>query len=185
MQSLAQIPFFRDAKDFDFSRFDRRCVWKRFDEGEIVIDFEDESTEIYFIVSGEVRILNRTASGKEIILADTKAGQFFGELSAIDGAKRSANVTALTRSELCIVPAATFRDIIFASPECCEKILRLLTRRVRELDGRLAEHTIVDLKHRLYSELLRLSSPRASHPGERIVSPPPSGTAFRRRRRAS
>ena len=178
MQTLAQIPFFKDAGELDFARFDRCCAWRRYDEGEIVIDYEDESTEVYFIVSGDVRILIRTAAGKEIILADIKAGQFFGELAAIDGLKRSANVTALTRAELCSMPAATFRDILFQSPICCDKVLRLLAKRVRELDGRLAEHTVLDLRHRLYAELLRLSAPRAGHPGERIVSPPPYHHVF-------
>lgn len=173
MQTLAQVPFFKDAADVDFAKLDRRCSWKRYEEGEIVIDFEDESTEVYFILSGEVRILIRTAAGKEIILADFKAGQFFGELAAIDGQKRTANVTALTRAELCIMPAATFRDVLHTSATCCDKVLLLLTKRVRDLDGRLAEHTVLDLRHRLYAEILRLSAPRAGHADQRIVSPPP------------
>ena len=74
--------------------------------------------------------------------------------------------------------AATFRDILFQSSTCCDKVLRLLARRVRELDGRLAEHTVLDLRHRLYAELLRLSVPRAGHPGERVVSPPPYHHVF-------
>lgn len=173
MQTLAQIPFFKDAADLDFTRFDRRCTWKRFDEGEVVIDYEDDSSDVYFILSGEVRILIRTASGKEVILAETKAGHYFGELAGIDGAKRTANVTALTRADLCIMPSAVFREILFASRACCDRVLRLLTSRVRELDARLAEHSIFDLKHRLYSELLRLSVPRVGHAGQRVVSPPP------------
>jgi CRP-like cAMP-binding protein len=173
MQTLAQIPFFKGSTDLEFQTFDRRCAWKRYDEGEIIVDYEDESSDVYFIISGEVRVLIRTAAGKEVILADTKAGEFFGELSAIDGAKRSANVTALTRAELCIMPANTFREILFTSRTSCDKVLRLLTARVRETNARLAEHSIFDLKHRLYSELLRLSHPRSGHPAERIVTPPP------------
>jgi CRP/FNR family cyclic AMP-dependent transcriptional regulator len=173
MQTLARIPFFKDVTDVPFDRFDRRCGWKKFDDGETVVDYEDASSDVYFILSGEVRVLIRTAAGKEIILADMRAGDFFGELSALDGVSRSANVTALTRSELCIMPAATFREILFASRSCCDRVLRLLAGRVRELNARLAEHSIFDLKHRLYSELLRLSHPRAGHDGERIVTPPP------------
>ncbi len=173
MQTLAQIPFFKDAGDVDFTKFDRRCTWKRYDDGEIIIDYEDDSSDVYFILTGEVRVLIRTASGKEIILAETKAGQYFGELAGIDGAKRTANVTALTRADLCIMPSSVFREILFTSRSCCDKVLRLLTSRVRELDARLAEHSIFDLKHRLYSELLRLSGPRNGHAGQRIVSPPP------------
>jgi CRP/FNR family cyclic AMP-dependent transcriptional regulator len=101
MQTLARIPFFKDAADIELERFDRRCNWRRYEENEVVVDFEDTSSDVYFILSGEARVLIRTPGGKEIILAEMKANQFFGELSAIDGVPRSANVSALTRSELC------------------------------------------------------------------------------------
>jgi CRP/FNR family cyclic AMP-dependent transcriptional regulator len=173
MQTLARVPFFKDLTDLDFERFDRRCTWRRYDESEVVIDYEDETSDVYFIIAGEVRILIRTQAGKEVILAEMRAGQFFGELSAIDSTKRSANVTALTRAELCIMPAAVFREIIFASSMVCDRVLHLLTARVRELNARLTEHSIFDLKHRLYSELLRMAGPRPGKPGERSVTPPP------------
>ena len=174
MQNLfSRIAFFKDVSDLDFEKFERRCLWRRFEENETVVDYQDESSDVYFIISGEVRVLIRTPAGKEIILAEMRAGEFFGELSAIDGVKRSANVTALTRAELCIMPAPVFRDIIFASRTSCDKTLKLLSGRVRELNHRLAELSVLDLKHRLYSELMRLSHPRAGHPGERAVTPPP------------
>jgi CRP/FNR family transcriptional regulator, cyclic AMP receptor protein len=173
MQTLAQVPFFKDAADLDSSRFDRRCAWRRYRAEEIVVDYEDESSDVYFIVAGEVRVLIRTAAGREIILGDLKVGQFFGELAAIDGAKRSANVTALTSSEICIMPANVFREIIFSSSTICERVLRLLTGRVRELTARVTEHSVFDLKHRLYSELLRMAHPRLGRPAQRALAPPP------------
>ena len=173
MQTLERIAFFKDTPDVDFEKFDRRCSWKRFDGGEVIVDYEDLSTDVYFIVSGEVRVLIRTAAGKEIILGELRTGQFFGELAAIDAVRRSANVTALTKTELCIMPSAVFREIIYSSKASCEKVFRLLTGRVRELNARLAEHSIFDLKHRLYSELLRLSVPREGHEHERVITPPP------------
>ncbi|MBV1705531.1 MAG: Crp/Fnr family transcriptional regulator, partial [Hyphomicrobiales bacterium] len=171
--TLAKLPWFADARDLDLSKFERRVNWKRYDEGEVVVDFEDSSDDVYFIASGDLRVLIRTAAGKEIILAEPKGGEFFGELAAIDEIPRSANVTALTRAELCIVPAATFRELVFASPILGRKLMRLLTTRVRELNQRLAEHTLLDVRHRLYSELLRLSKKRAGHGDKPVVSPPP------------
>ena len=173
MHTLAHVPFFKDTADLDFSRFDRRCTWRHYKAEEIVVDYEDESSDVYFIISGEVRVLIRTAAGKEIILGEIKAGQFFGEMAAIDGAKRSANVTALTNSEVCIMPTNVFREMIFSSQTICERVLRLLTGRVRELNARLTEHSIFDLKHRLYSELLRMARPRQGRPDQRTVTPPP------------
>ncbi|GGG37913.1 Crp/Fnr family transcriptional regulator [Chelatococcus composti] len=172
MASLTRVAYFKDV-DIDLGPFETRCNWRRFDENEVLVDFEDASTDVYFLVAGDVRILVRTQSGKEVILGEMRGGQFFGELAAIDGVKRSANVTALTRGEVCIMPAAVFREIVFASRVVCDKVLRLLAGRVRELNARLMEHSVLDLRHRLYSELLRLSQPRAGHPGERVVTPPP------------
>ena len=172
MQTLARLPFLKDA-GVDYGRFDRRCTWRRFDEGETIVDFEDSSTDVYLIVSGEVRVLVRTQAGKEVILGELRGGQFFGELAAIDEVARSANVTALTRSEMCIMPAGVFRDLVHASPVMCDRLMRLLTARVRELNARVMEHSVFDLKHRLYSELLRMSVARPGGAPERSVSPPP------------
>lgn len=58
------------------AKFERLCQRKRFSENELVVDFDDESMDVYFIVAGDVRVLNRTAAGKEIILGDFHAGNF-------------------------------------------------------------------------------------------------------------
>lgn len=170
--SLARIPFFKDA-GIDLTSVDKRCIFKKVDEDEVLVDFEDSSADVYFLLSGEVRILVRTQAGKEIIFGEMRGGQFFGELAAIDGVPRSANVTALTRAEVCIMPASVYREVVYATPVLAERQMRLLTARVRELNSRLMEQAVLDLRHRLYSELLRLSVPRAGHAGERVVTPPP------------
>jgi CRP-like cAMP-binding protein len=169
---LARIPFFREAR-IDLAPLEKSCRWKRFDPDEVLVDFEDETRDVYFIAAGEVRILIRTQSGKEVILGEMRAGQFFGELAAIDGIRRSANVTGLTRGEVGIMSAKTFRDLIFHSPELTDRLLRLLTCRVRELNARLMEAAVLDVRHRLYAELLRLSVNRVGHEGQRVVTPPP------------
>jgi CRP/FNR family transcriptional regulator, cyclic AMP receptor protein len=172
MARLAGIPLLKDA-GVDLSRFEARSHWRRFEPDEILVDFDDLSTDIYFLLSGEVRVLIRTQSGKEVILGEMRGGQLFGELAAIDGVKRSANVTALTRGEVGIMPSAVFRELVFASQPVADRLLRLLAGRVRELNSRLMEQAVLDLRHRLYSELLRMSAPRAGHGSERVVTPPP------------
>lgn len=167
------IAFFAGLDPARAETLGRQCVRKRYAEGELVLDFDDASTDVYFIVSGDVRVLVRTAAGKEMILGDFGPGHFFGEMAAIDGATRSANVTALTNAEILLVPPGVFREIVLHAPDICDRLLRLLTARVRELNIRLFERSVLDLRHRLYSELLRMSSPRKGHEGQAIVSPPP------------
>ena len=115
----------------------------------------------------------RGAGGKEMIFGDLGPDQFFGEMAAIDGAKRSANVTALTKVEVCIMPASVFKSIIFSTPAICERLLTLMTTRLRASNARLFERSVLDLRHRLYAELLRLAHPRHGVEGQSIISPPP------------
>lgn len=172
MAVLARVPFFRDC-GLDLDSLEKRCIIKRLDEGAVVVDFDDASSDVYFLISGDVRVLFRTQSGKEIIFGDIRGGQFFGELSAIDNTPRSANVTALTRAEVAIMSAPVFCEIVFGTPKLAERVMRLMTQRIRELNARLMEQSVLDLRHRLYSELLRLSQPRSGHAAERVVTPPP------------
>jgi CRP-like cAMP-binding protein len=172
MTHLAAVAFFKDIS-IDLAPYEARSHWRRFDPEEILVDFDDVSTDVYFLTAGEVRVLMRTAAGKEVILDEMRAGEIFGELAALDGIKRSANVTALTRGEAWVMPATAFRELVFSVPEVADRLFRLLTSRVRDLNARLVEQTVLDLRHRLYSELLRLSTPRAHGAGERVVTPPP------------
>lgn len=171
MHHLADLPIFKGA-ELDLTRYETRAHWRPFSPDEVLVDFDDPSTDVYFICSGDVRVLIRTRSGKEVILGELKTGTMFGELAALDGVTRSANVTALTRGEVCVMTAPAFREIVFSSRPVAERVFRLLTGRVRELDARLMEQTVLDLRHRLYSELLRLSIPRGNTT-ERVVTPPP------------
>ena len=172
MHRLANLPLFKDA-GIDLAPFEQRAHWRHFTHDEVLVDFDDPSSDVYFLCSGDVRVLIRTRSGKEVILGELRAGLLFGELAALDGVTRSANVTALTNGEVCVLSAAAFREIVYSARPVAERIFRLLTGRVRELDARLMEATVLDLRHRLYSELLRLSIPRGASGTERVVTPPP------------
>ncbi|QRM27960.1 Crp/Fnr family transcriptional regulator [Microvirga sp. VF16] len=172
MARLAGIKLFKGL-DIDLERFESRANWRRFDPEEVLVDFDEPSTDVYFLLSGEVRVLMRTASGKEVILYEMKPGDLFGELAALDGVPRSANVTALTRGEACVMPASVFKELLFSHQPVAERLFCLMASRIRELNARFMEQTVLDLRHRLYSELLRLSTPRQDRSGERVITPPP------------
>jgi CRP/FNR family cyclic AMP-dependent transcriptional regulator len=173
MQTLTQIPLFKGMEPAVAERYARSCIWKDYDEFELVIDVEDETTDVRFLLSGSVRILHRIAVGKEVILGEMGAGDFFGEIAAIDSEYRSANATTLTRTRICIMPQKVFMEILEKDHGVNCKVLKVLTQRIRFLNLRLAEHSFLQAKHRLYSELLRLSKQRPGHEGQRSISPPP------------
>jgi CRP/FNR family cyclic AMP-dependent transcriptional regulator len=172
MARLTGMKLFKGL-EIDVEPFEARANWRRFDPEEVLVDFDEPSTDVYFLLSGEVRVLMRTASGKEVILNEMRPGDLFGELAALDGVPRSANVTALTRGEACVMPASVFKELIFSNQPVAERLFCLMASRIRELNARFMEQTVLDLRHRLYSELLRLSTPRQDRSGERVITPPP------------
>ncbi len=172
------IPLFDALSPKQRASLEKRLVTRTYHENELILDFEDQSSDVLFIVSGKVRILFRFATGKEVIIADLGEADFFGELSAIDGKGRSANVTALQKTEIASLSAADFLDITTTVPEIAAIILKTLVSRIRALDMRFSEMSVLKTNERLYVELLRLSTPRRMIPSggkkdQRIISPPP------------
>ena len=100
METLSSIPLFRDIDAVAQSTLAQRCSWRTYEPNELIIDFEEETCDVRFIESGWVRIIVRIATGKEMILAEMRDGDYFGEIAAIDNSGRSANVTALSRSKV-------------------------------------------------------------------------------------
>jgi CRP/FNR family transcriptional regulator, cyclic AMP receptor protein len=143
-----------------------------YEAGALVLDFEDVSTDVFFVDSGSVRVVMRNVGGREVILGDLHAGAIFGEMAAIDDAPRSANITALHSAKVSRMSGQAFRDMAAEIPLVALRVMRVLTGRIRLGNERLLELATLSLRHRLYAELLREARPR---PGNRewVISPPP------------
>jgi CRP-like cAMP-binding protein len=173
VDEIRDIPLFAGLGDGDARRLNVHCAWRSVAENELIIDYEDDTAEVLFVVDGRVRILLRTAAGREVILDDMQGGRYFGEMAAIDGLPRSANVTALEKTRICAMPDQIFRDACTTIPSVGLSVMKMLADRVRTLNQRLSEYAFLTAKQRLCAELLRLSRPRMGKEGQRIVTPPP------------
>ncbi|MBW6399148.1 Crp/Fnr family transcriptional regulator [Roseomonas sp. HJA6] len=154
-------------------------MWRSYGPGGMILNLDDASRDVWFVVEGVVRIQVRTPAGRELILSDINAGGVFGEIAAIDGAPRSAGATALVRSQLCALPAAAFLDCACSTPAASLALLRTVTAILRRQSKRLLERETLPVRLRVHAELLRLSRPRLARSAdagpseERVVSPPP------------
>jgi len=137
------------------------------------VDPEAQGTDVFLVVQGHVRVVVVTA-GRETILRDIQAGEFFGELAALDLKPRSAGILAITDAQLACLPAAAFRRAIHEHPEVCDRVLAILVGQIRMLANRVRENSGLAMRHRLLAELLRLGSPVASTPDAAVVTPPPT-----------
>ena len=153
--------------------FERRSLWRHASAKEWLLEQNDVGTDIYFLTSGVVRVLITPSPDREVILGDISAGGYFGEMAAIDGQPRSAGILAITDATIACMSASVFRELIHKYPDVSEQLLRQLVARIRALDERVNEFSSMDVKHRIYSELLRLSRPDPTDSHRALVSPPP------------
>lgn len=171
-QRLAAIPFFAGVPPALAAHYAPKVHWLTAAPDQLLVDFDDPSDDVFFVVSGTVRVAVRTLGGRELILDDIPAGRFFGEMAAVDSAPRSASVTALHRSRICRVPGAVFMALLAEAPDLSRRLMRVLVQRIRESNSRMVELTTLDIRNRLYAELLRAAGPPGPD-GVRSISPPP------------
>jgi len=173
IETLANISLFRSLDAAKIRQLDTQCSWRRASRNEWLIDFQDESNDVLFVVSGTVRVKLQSVSGREVLLREINAGEFFGELSAIDNHPRSAGVVAVTDVTVARMPASVFRNAVHAYNDMSDQLLTLLAGQIRMLANRVNEFTALDAKYRIYAELLRHSKPVGGNQNRAIVSPPP------------
>jgi CRP/FNR family transcriptional regulator, cyclic AMP receptor protein len=174
VETLARIPLFRSLPAGAIERLNRRCIWRRSSAHEWILDYKDDSTDVYFVASGHVRVLIQATSGNQSILRDIRDGEFFGELAAIDSRPRSAAIVAITDSILAKMSPSVFRDVVHEHPDVCDHLLLLLASQIRTLANRVNEFGKLDVRTRIYAELLRLSRAVRNADKETVISPPPT-----------
>lgn len=172
LAALQKVPLFAGVPAEALARLADQARWSAHPAGSVVLDFGDVPGEVFFITQGAVRIVVRTAQGDEAVLNELGPGDYFGELAAIDGLPRSANVTTLLRCHLCAVPGEAFLDFALHTPMVSRRLLHQLATRLRSKDERLLEHVALPVRQRLIAEMLRLSRERGGS-SERVISPPP------------
>lgn len=176
--SLSDIDFFSGLPDSDLDALTRRCRWRNYAPDQQVIGHQDETTDVYFIASGQVRVTVYSPSGKEVSFRDLGAGKSFGELSAVDGEPRSANVIALTEALLASLPGDAFRQMLSEHPELATRMMKYLAGLVRKLSDRVVEFSVLAVRNRIHAELLRLARDHGVADNGAVISPAPTHANF-------
>ena len=107
----------------------------RFRQGEIIIREGDAGHEMFFMESGQVRVM-RGKGPRTMVLAELGAGDLFGEMALLTGKPRSATVTALSDVDLWSMSQADFDDLVTAYPNLALALSRLLSERLSNTDRR-------------------------------------------------
>jgi CRP-like cAMP-binding protein len=135
----------------------RECAWRNCSPGQQIISREADDRDLYLIVSGRVRVTIYSAGGRQVTFRDLGAGECFGDVAAIDGKPRSADVVALESSLLAAMPPAVFSGLLREEPLIAERVAQRLASLVRALSERVIDLSTLGVQNRIHAELLRLA----------------------------
>jgi CRP/FNR family transcriptional regulator, cyclic AMP receptor protein len=94
----------------------------------------EKGDAMYLIESGRVRISIRDHDNHELTLAELAQGDFFGEMSIIDGRQRSADAHVIEDARLAILSRTAFLSFVRTNPDVALEMLSALTDRLRRTD---------------------------------------------------
>jgi CRP/FNR family cyclic AMP-dependent transcriptional regulator len=138
-------------------RLSQQCVWRRFRSAQSIVSRDSKDSDVYFIISGVVRVTAFSAAGRQVIYRDLCHGEWFGDLSAIDRRLRSADVVAWCDSLLASISAKDFRRLLAEEKSASDAQLAHLVGWVRDLSARLFDLSTLGVQNRVDAEILRLA----------------------------
>ena len=172
-EALQRIAIFRDLPPLVIGNIAPRFHWHRYKADEHILSEEDEDDRVFFILEGRVRVVSYSQSGKEVIYRDMLSGEVFGELAAIDGKPRSANVVAVTDTLVATLGGEAFRNLVSEHSEVAHALLRKCSGLIRVLTERVFEFSALAVRNRIHAELLRLAEHRDALANTAIIKPAP------------
>jgi CRP/FNR family transcriptional regulator, cyclic AMP receptor protein len=158
VDSIRRVPMFRDFADDEVTGIAATATDRTYGKHDFVVREGDPGSTFFFLVRGSVSVCRIMPDGREMILAILKEGDFFGEMAMFDSSLRSASIKTLTEVEVGAIRYADFLVLLEANPRVGRSLVMALSDRLRAANALIAATTQQDIRARLASLLLNLST---------------------------
>ena len=157
IELLKSVSLFWDLNLDELGYISEKMVSKKFKSGNLIFLEESEGKNLFFVIEGSVKVTRLSKDGREVILAMLNAGDFFGEMSLLDGESRSANVIALENTEVLSLNRNDFLDVLNDYPKIAIQLLKEMTSRLRKSDRQIVSLSLSDAEKRIALCIVRFA----------------------------
>jgi CRP/FNR family transcriptional regulator len=155
---LEGIPFFSSFTDEELTDVEKIIVERKYKKNSIIL-MEDETKDyMYIIFSGKIKVVQVSPGGKEQILVIHKKGDFFGEMSLLDGKTQPATIVAMEDATVGLITKNDFESYFLKNDKALQEIISLLCERLRESWMMLRILSFSDAEQRVRAVLTHVSS---------------------------
>ncbi|VAX34668.1 transcriptional regulator, Crp/Fnr family [hydrothermal vent metagenome] len=168
IEFLKSIELFSSLTDDELREITTNLTIKKFRKGQTILYEEDTNEYMYIIFEGEVKVIQTTEEGKEIILAMHGSGDFFGEISLLDGKTIPARVLAIKDSITAIISKKGFYSLL-GHNKVAIKMSQILCSRLRESWAKVQMLNFNNASQRVKMLLIMLSDKYGIKSDEGII----------------
>jgi uncharacterized membrane protein len=134
---LGYIPLFANLPAAERAELSQLLKSKKFAANQPVVWLGEQGDDFYIVHSGKVAVSAPDENGKEVVLTTLTSGQFFGEISLLDGGPRTATVRTLTDASMLVLVREDFLNFLRRHPDAAIYMLTILGQRQRETNEKL------------------------------------------------
>jgi CRP/FNR family cyclic AMP-dependent transcriptional regulator len=157
---LKKIPFLAKLPDDALHALAMKAKPATFPKQTTIITEGEESSSLYIILSGKVRVFSSDNKSKEIHLLTQEPGSCFGELALLTNEPRSASVVALEKTLCGVISKSDFNHWVTLHPEVAINLLGVLAEKIRSLTQKVKQLALSNVYERTIKVLLEMATPQ-------------------------
>jgi CRP-like cAMP-binding protein len=164
--NVQNIPLLKGVEPATLKQVASVLQIRQVERGAYVLRKESAGDHLLFLLAGRLQVVDTNEEGKEVGLSFIQPGDYFGELSIIDDAPRSASVVACEPSLIAFLPKQQAKKLIYHHPLVAERVLQRLAVSIRKASSYRAILGIPSAFQRVFALLHQLS---ATAPGGLVI----------------
>ena len=163
--SLKKIPLLSRLPDEALNALAAKAKSVKFPKQAIIITEGDETSSLYIILSGKVRVFSSDEKSKEVTLLIQESGSYFGELALLGDEPRSASVETLEKTVCGIISKDDFKYWLVSHPDVAMGLLSELSEKIRHLTEKVKQMALSNV----YERTIKVLQDKAIKEGDIFV----------------
>jgi len=154
---LRRVPLFAGLSDEEFRELETIFQPRAYRKNQVIFVEEETGEYMYVVIAGKVKASKTSATGKETILAIHQPGDFFGEMSLLDGKTSPATVSAIEDCKIAIISRADFQRLLMRNERVVSQIIQVLCSRLRSVWNQVQSLSYSNADSRIRAGVLQLA----------------------------
>jgi len=141
---LSELPLFSGFSQSELNKLIEASHLRSYTPGEVIIQYGQPGSFLGVVLDGEAEAVISDEAGQNVRLGLIKQGNILGEMSLLTGEPTSAEVLAINKCHLFLIPQDVFTSFLAVNPQAVKVLAQTITERLKNRQENEEEQSRVD-----------------------------------------